>query len=203
MSIFEVLPTEILLDIGSWLILIDLVPLSETCHRSRDIYQPLVFSEKKKSVIYLPEGISRIFAGYFPIKQFIIRSRANTIYNAGYNCSKLAPFWNLNGEIIRVKKPANKWSDGRHRQDGPAIEYADGSKVWYFEKIPWYFEKKTQIQREYELWRLNIELHREEENIYREKREKEKQKKHIRKLENIQKNYLNKKATTKKEKRKI
>jgi hypothetical protein len=48
-------------------------------------------------------------------------------------------FWYLYGERHRVDGPAIEWANGseswwlndnRHRVDGPAIEYADGSKGW-------------------------------------------------------------------------
>jgi hypothetical protein len=46
----------------------------------------------------------------------------------------------LNGRLHREDGPAIEYADGtkewylndrRHREDGPAIEYADGSKEWY------------------------------------------------------------------------
>ena len=48
--------------------------------------------------------------------------------------------WRLNGELHRDGGPAIEWADGtkywyqhgeRHRDGGPAVEYADGSKYWY------------------------------------------------------------------------
>ena len=49
--------------------------------------------------------------------------------------------WKLKtGEYHRVDGPAIEWADGtkdwhlngeRHRVDGPAVEYTDGSKAWY------------------------------------------------------------------------
>ena len=46
----------------------------------------------------------------------------------------------VNSLLHREDGPAIEWADGekhyyknglRHRKDGPAIEYADGSKSWY------------------------------------------------------------------------
>ena len=48
--------------------------------------------------------------------------------------------WYLNGERHREDGPAVEYADGSkywflndkfHREDGPAIEYANGSKYWY------------------------------------------------------------------------
>ena len=47
---------------------------------------------------------------------------------------------NAMGQLHRDDGPAVEWSNGtkswyqnglRHRTDGPAIEYSDGGKVWY------------------------------------------------------------------------
>ena len=52
--------------------------------------------------------------------------------------------WYLNGELHRENGPAIEYADGtkvwhlngnRHRVDGPAVEYADGSKYWYLNGI--------------------------------------------------------------------
>jgi len=49
-------------------------------------------------------------------------------------------FWFLNGERHREDGPAIEWADGNkywclngylHREDGPAIEFASGDKDWY------------------------------------------------------------------------
>jgi len=50
-------------------------------------------------------------------------------------------FWYLNGKLHREDGPAIEYADGDkswwylngklHREDGPAIEYASGSKYWY------------------------------------------------------------------------
>jgi hypothetical protein len=49
-------------------------------------------------------------------------------------------FWFLNGQRHREDGPAIEWADGdkswyfngkRHREDGPAVEGANGSKYWY------------------------------------------------------------------------
>lgn len=47
--------------------------------------------------------------------------------------------WFLNDQRHREDGPAIEWADGkewwingqRHREDGPAIEWADGSKYWW------------------------------------------------------------------------
>ena len=48
--------------------------------------------------------------------------------------------WYLNGKLHREDGPAVEYADGSkwwvlndklHREDGPACEYADGSKSWY------------------------------------------------------------------------
>ena len=49
-------------------------------------------------------------------------------------------WYNLQDQLHREDGPAIEWSDGskewylkgqRHREDGPAIEWSDGSKWWY------------------------------------------------------------------------
>ena len=51
-------------------------------------------------------------------------------------------FWYLNGKLHREDGPAVEWADGYkswylngklHREDGPATEYADGEKFWYLD----------------------------------------------------------------------
>jgi hypothetical protein len=48
--------------------------------------------------------------------------------------------WYLNGELHREDGPAIEWKDGSkawhlngqsHREDGPALEWANGEKQWY------------------------------------------------------------------------
>ena len=48
--------------------------------------------------------------------------------------------WTLNGKLHREDGPAIEYANGdkfwyingqRHREDGPAIEYAEGNKRWY------------------------------------------------------------------------
>ena len=48
--------------------------------------------------------------------------------------------WTLGGDYHRVDGPACEWADGskswwvngkRHRTDGPAIEHSNGQKFWY------------------------------------------------------------------------
>ena len=54
--------------------------------------------------------------------------------------NKKTQWHNLEGELHREDGPAVEWADGtkswwlnghRHREDGPAIEYADGDKKWF------------------------------------------------------------------------
>ena len=54
--------------------------------------------------------------------------------------NKKTQWRNLEGELHREDGPAVEWADGtkswwlngqRHREDGPAIEYADGDKKWF------------------------------------------------------------------------
>jgi len=49
-------------------------------------------------------------------------------------------FWNLNGKLHREDGPAIEYTDGStewyvngelHREDGPACEYTDGDKYWF------------------------------------------------------------------------
>jgi hypothetical protein len=49
-------------------------------------------------------------------------------------------FWYLNGKRHREDGPAIEWATGnkawylngdRHREDGPAVEYTNGEKAWY------------------------------------------------------------------------
>ena len=49
-------------------------------------------------------------------------------------------WWYFNGQLHREDGPAVEWADGTkywhfngkiHREDGPAIEWADGDKLWY------------------------------------------------------------------------
>ena len=50
--------------------------------------------------------------------------------------------WYLDGKLHREDGPAIEWADGtrfwhrngkRHREDGPAIEWANGNKEWYLD----------------------------------------------------------------------
>ena len=50
--------------------------------------------------------------------------------------------WYLNDELHREDGPAVEWANGtkewrlqgvRHREDGPAVEYPDGDKRWYLD----------------------------------------------------------------------
>ena len=49
--------------------------------------------------------------------------------------------WHLNGQLHREDGPAVECADGRkewylngqlHREDGPAVEYANGDKEWHY-----------------------------------------------------------------------
>jgi hypothetical protein len=55
-----------------------------------------------------------------------------------------AAWWRLNGELHREDGPAVEWADGDkmwclngllHRLDGPAVEYANGYKSWYLDGL--------------------------------------------------------------------
>ena len=66
--------------------------------------------------------------------------------------------WFLNDKRHREDGPAREWADGDkawllndklHREDGPAIEFADGTKSWYLngEKLTEEeFNKRTIVQ---------------------------------------------------------
>jgi hypothetical protein len=67
----------------------------------------------------------------FKLKEYIHRTHDNN-----------AMFWYKNGELHREDGPAIQYADGskswykegkRHRLDGPAIERSDGFKSWYIE----------------------------------------------------------------------
>jgi len=65
---------------------------------------------------------------------------------------------NLKGELHRENGPAIEWASGtkewwlngnRHREDGPAVEWADGTKKWYSngkELTEEEFNAKTQVK---------------------------------------------------------
>jgi hypothetical protein len=78
----------------------------------------------------------------------------------------------LNGQLHREDGPAIEWADGskywwvndqRHREDGPAIERADGSKEWY---LNGQLHREDGPACEYadgsKYWYLNDQLHRED-----------------------------------------
>jgi len=55
-------------------------------------------------------------------------------------CNNKNKFWYLNGKFHREDGPAVEYANGdkwwylngkRHREDGPAIEHANGNKSWY------------------------------------------------------------------------
>jgi len=59
-------------------------------------------------------------------------------------------FWHMNGERHREDGPALEWADGAkqwclngklHREDGPAIEWEDGDKEWWLNGVR-YTEKQ-------------------------------------------------------------
>jgi hypothetical protein len=61
-------------------------------------------------------------------------------YEIRYNSSCDRVEWRLNGGLHREDGPAREWADGsrewwlnglQHRTDGPAVEYADGDRSWY------------------------------------------------------------------------
>ena len=60
------------------------------------------------------------------------------IYQVEVN--EIGTFWQLNGKVHREDGPAVEYANGSkewyrngkyHREDGPAIEWADGSKYWW------------------------------------------------------------------------
>jgi len=54
-------------------------------------------------------------------------------------------------------------NDQRHREDGPAVEYADGSKVWYINgKLHRDDGPAVEYADGYKAWYLNDERHRED-----------------------------------------
>ena len=63
--------------------------------------------------------------------------------------------WYLNGQCHREDGPAFEWADGtkewylngqRHREDGPAVEWARGSKEWYLNGKRYTEEEYVMIQ---------------------------------------------------------
>ena len=81
------------------------------------------------------------------------------------------------GELHRTDGPAAEWADGSkewyqngklHRTDGPAVEYADGSKVWYENGVKMseeQFIKKTAPSKEYILAQIERLLGRKVKSI--------------------------------------
>ena len=106
------------------------------------------------------------------IIDFIIENVNHKYYDGlrvnGYKC----PYYNDNGFYHREDGPAIEWANGskawyinglRHREDGPAIEWANGSKAWYLNDKR-HREDGPAIewadgQKE---WYLNGDLHRED-----------------------------------------
>jgi hypothetical protein len=81
-------------------------------------------------------------------------------------------FWFLNDKLHREDGPAVEWANGtkqwyingqRHREDGPAIEYADGTKQWYLNGER---HREDGPAVEYadgsKQWYFNDQLHRED-----------------------------------------
>jgi hypothetical protein len=78
--------------------------------------------------------------------------------------------WLLNGKMHREDGPAIEYADGskewyingkRHRIDGPAVECVDGKKAWYLNgklltQAEW-FSKLTPEQQENYIWNLDDE----------------------------------------------
>ena len=64
---------------------------------------------------------------------------------------KEAKIWkNVGGELHREDGPAVEYADGtkhwyvdgkRHREDGPAVEYANGDKYWYVDNLYYTFQE--------------------------------------------------------------
>lgn len=53
-------------------------------------------------------------------------------FKDGYAIFKDGELHNLNGPALVTKRGKEWWQNGkRHREDGPAIEYVDGTVVWY------------------------------------------------------------------------
>lgn len=86
--------------------------------------------------------------------------------------SQHATVWRLNGRLHREDGPAVEFASGtkvwyhndlRHREDGPAIEYADGDKHWYRHGL---CHREDGPAREYasghKEWCLDDRLHRED-----------------------------------------
>jgi hypothetical protein len=81
--------------------------------------------------------------------------------------------WSLNGKLHREDGPAIEWADGTkywylngklHREDGPAIECPNGTKSWYLNGRR---HREDGPAIEYDngtkMWYLNGKYHREEE----------------------------------------
>ena len=68
--------------------------------------------------------------------------------------------WHLNGKRHREDGPAIEWADGtkqwwlngkRHREEGPAVEYEDGYKEWWL-------NDKELTEEEFKKFRLRKNL---------------------------------------------
>jgi hypothetical protein len=88
--------------------------------------------------------------------------------------------WFLNGKRHREDGPAVEYADGynkewwingkRHREDGPAIDYANGHKEWYIEGVPHREDgPAVEYANGYKEWYLNGKKLTEEEFLSRKR----------------------------------
>ncbi len=77
--------------------------------------------------------------------------------------------WLVNRKLHRDDGPAKEWADGSkewylngklHRDDGPAAIYSDGKKYWflndeYYSSQEEWFDKLTSEQKEKALWNMD------------------------------------------------
>jgi hypothetical protein len=93
----------------------------------------------------------------------------SSLYVDSYDNKK---WYNKDGKLHREDGPAIEWINGNrtwyfngklHREDGPAIEYANGDKKWYFNDRC-HREDGPAIERVngHKGWYLNGKLHRED-----------------------------------------
>lgn len=68
-------------------------------------------------------------------------------------------YYNAAGRLHRNNGPAVEWADGDkfwyqngqlHRIDGPAIEYSNGDKVWFINDVELTEDKYNQVVKQYE-----------------------------------------------------
>jgi len=76
-------------------------------------------------------------------------------------------YWFKNGLRHREDGPAVEWADGdkewyqnglRHREDGPALEYASGAKYWYLNDIEYSEQKWIIAMRKIKLEKVLKEI---------------------------------------------